>query len=85
LALVISALALEVSFVAISIAADLRYHLWPVIAAALGAILLVAEARPARRVSVTSGLALALVITSGIAARAILPPAPSSYPEMLAS
>jgi hypothetical protein len=85
LALVISALALEVSFVAISIAADLRYHLWPMIAAALGAILLVAEARPARRVSVTSGLALALVITSGIAARAILPPAPSSYPEMLAS
>jgi hypothetical protein len=85
LALLISSLALEASFVAISIAADLRYHLWPMIAAALGAILLVAEARPARRMLVASILALSLVIASGIAARAILPPAPSGYPEMLAS
>ena len=85
LALVISALALEASFVAISIAADLRYHLWPMIAAALGGILLLAEAQPARRVLVASIAALALIIAGGIAARAILPPAPSGYPEMLAS
>jgi hypothetical protein len=85
LALVISALALEASFVAISIAADLRYHLWPMIAAALGVILLVAEARPARRMLVASIVALALVIASGVAARVILPPAPSGYPQMLAS
>ena len=85
LALLISSLALEASFALISIAADLRYHLWPMIAAALGAILLIAEARPARRMLVTSILALSLVIASGIAARAILPPAPSGYPEMLAS
>jgi hypothetical protein len=85
LALVISGLALEASFIAISIAADLRYHLWPMIAAALGVILLVAEARPPRRILVASVLALALVIASGIAARVILPPAPSDYPEMLAS
>jgi hypothetical protein len=85
LALLISSLALEASFVAISIAADLRYHLWPMIAAALGTILLIAETRPPRRMLVASILALSLVITSGIAARAILPPAPSGYPAMLAS
>jgi hypothetical protein len=85
LALLISSLALEASFVAISVAADLRYHLWPMIAAALGAILLIAEARPPRRILVASVLALALAIASGLAARAILPPAPSGYPEMLAS
>jgi hypothetical protein len=85
LALLISSLALEASFIAISIAADLRYHLWPMIAAALGAILLAAEARPARRMLIASVLALTLVIASGLAARAILPPAPSGYPEMLAS
>jgi hypothetical protein len=85
LALLISSLALEASFIAISIAADLRYHLWPMIAAALGAILLAAEARPARRMLIASVLALTLVVASGLAARAILPPAPSGYPEMLAS
>ena len=61
------------------------YHLWPMIAAALGGILLLAEAQPARRVLVASIAALALIIAGGIAARAILPPAPSGYPEMLAS
>ena len=85
LALLISSLALEASFVPISIAADLRYHLWPMIAAALGAALLIAEARPARRMLVAGALALSLVIATGLAARAMLPPAPSGYPEMLAS
>jgi hypothetical protein len=85
LALTISALALEASFVAISIAADLRYHLWPMIAAALGVILLFAETQPPRRMLVASALPLALVIASGITARAILPLAPNGYPEMLAS
>ena len=85
LALLISSLALEASFVPISIAADLRYHLWPMIAAALGAALLIAEARPARHILVAGALALSLVIATGLAARAMLPPAPSGYPEMLAS
>lgn len=85
LALVISALALEASFIAISIAADLRYHLWPMIAAALGVILLFVETRPPRRMLVASALSLALVIASCITARAILPLAPNGYPEMLAS
>lgn len=85
LALVISALALEASFVAISIAADLRYHLWPMIAAALGTILLFAEYRPARAMLVMGAVALSLVVATGIAARLILPPAPSGYAAMLAS
>jgi len=85
LALVVSALALEASFIAISIAADLRYHLWSMIAAALGVILLAAEARPTHRMLFASIAALAVVITGGVAARAILPPAPSGYAEMLAS
>lgn len=85
LALVISALALEASFVAISIAADLRYHLWPMIAAALGTILLFAEHRPARAVLVMGAVALSLVVATGIAARLILPSAPNGYPAMLAS
>ncbi|HWU73232.1 MAG TPA: hypothetical protein VN137_07085 [Sphingomonas sp.] len=85
LALVVSTLALEASFIAISIAADLRYHLWSMIAAALGVILLAAEARPTRRMLIASIAALAVVIMGGIAARAILPPAPGGYAEMLAS
>lgn len=85
LALVISALALEASFVAISIAADLRYHLWPMIAAAIGTILLFAEHRPARAVLVMGAVALSLVVATGIAARMILPSAPNGYPAMLAS
>lgn len=85
LALAISALALETSFVAISIAADLRYHLWPMIAAALGTILLFAEHRPARTVLVMGAVALSLGVATGSAARLILPPAPNDYPAMLAS
>lgn len=85
LALVVSALALEASFIAISIAADLRYHLWPMIAVALGVIVLVAEARPTRRMLIASIAALAVIITGGVAARAILPPAPSDYSQMLAT
>ncbi|MGN6820478.1 MAG: hypothetical protein ACTHJR_17610 [Sphingomonas sp.] len=85
LALLVSAISLEASFAAISIAADLRYHLWPMIAAAVGAVLLWSEARPSRRLLLAGGGLLALVITAGILARAILPPAPSSYTAMLAS
>jgi len=83
-ALLVSAISLEVSFMAISIAADLRYHLWPMIAAALGVVLLWSEARPARQILVVGGGALLLVIAGGVAARTILPPAPATYPALLA-
>lgn len=85
LALLVSAVTLEASFAAISIAADLRYHLWPMLASALGVVLLFAEARPARRMLVAGGIAMLLVIATGLAARMTLPSAPSTYAQMLAS
>ena len=84
LALLVSAVSLEASFAAVSIAADLRYHLWSMMAAGLGVALLWTEARPPPRLLFVGGAALVLVVASGIAARAILPPAPSDYDAMLA-
>jgi hypothetical protein len=84
LALLVSALALEASFAVISIASDLRYHLWPMMATAL-AVVLLADARPSRRALRIGGAALGLIIAGGIASRAILPHAPDSYRAMLTS
>jgi len=83
LALAVSALMLEASFAMVSIASDLRYHLWPMMAAALAAILLAGERWPSRRVLVLGGAALALVVAAGIAARISLPRSPTSYQGML--
>lgn len=79
LALLASAVCLEGSFAAISIAADLRYHLWPMLATALAATLLAPPPRACR-------LAFAMVsiaIGTGAAARTALPAAPASYDAML--
>jgi hypothetical protein len=83
LALIASALALEISFFAISIASDLRYHLWPMAASALALILLSDDPRLKRREWLGAGLVVALVIGGGIVARATLPPAPDSYQAMI--
>lgn len=83
LALVASALALEISFFAISIASDLRYHLWPMAASALALILLSDNPRLQRREWLAAGLVVALVIGGGIVARATLPPAPDGYQAMI--
>jgi hypothetical protein len=83
LALVASALALEISFFAISIASDLRYHLWPMAASALALILLSDNPRLQHREWLGAGLVVALVIGGGIVARATLPPAPDSYQAMI--
>jgi hypothetical protein len=85
LALVVSALSLEASFVAISIASDLRYHLWPMTASALALILLSDDLRlrrGERRFGIT---AMLLVALGGIYSRASLPPAPDSYQGMLSA
>jgi len=82
LALLVSALALEASFAVISIASDLRYHLWPMMAAAL-AVVLLADTRPSRRALRIGGAALAIVIVGGIASRIALPRAPDTYRGML--
>ncbi|MDQ0836439.1 hypothetical protein [Sphingomonas faeni] len=81
-ALLVSALALEASFAVLSIASDLRYHLWPMIATAVASVLL-ADRPPPRRLFAISAGAFLLVIGSGIAARALLPQPPQTYAGML--
>ena len=83
LALLVSGLSLEASFAVISIASDLRYHLWPMMATALATVLLLADGRPSARAARIAGAAFALVVVSGIASRVIAPPAPDSYRGML--
>lgn len=80
-ALFVSALAGEASFAVVSIASDLRYHLWMMIAAAIG-IVVGWPAFNRRRL----GLGAALVLTAcvpAISARLVLPPPPQTYLEML--
>ncbi|MGI4948013.1 MAG: hypothetical protein ACRYHC_04855 [Janthinobacterium lividum] len=84
LALATSALVLESSFAGLSIASDLRYHLWSMIAAALAALLLAGPAAPrARRSWRVGGAMLTVVVAAGVAARLLLPTAPASYAAML--
>jgi hypothetical protein len=81
-ALLVSALALEASFAVLSIASDLRYHLWPMIATAVASVLL-ADRPPPRRLFAIGVGALLLVVGSGIAARVLLPQPPQTYAGML--
>jgi hypothetical protein len=83
LALTASALTLEASFIIISIASDLRYHLWSMIATALAVTLLASEQPLPRRPLLACGAALALVVAIGTMARLALPPVHGGYREML--
>jgi hypothetical protein len=83
LALLASALTLEASFLVISIASDLRYHLWPMAASALALILLSHSISLNRRSTMTCAALLALVIVGGLITRSTLPKAPGSYEEMI--
>jgi hypothetical protein len=83
LALLLSALTLEASFLVISIASDLRYHLWPMAASALALILLSDDPQLSRRALGVVITALLIVTGGGIVARASLPPAPDSYQGMI--
>jgi len=85
LALLASALTLEASFLVISIASDLRYHLWPMTASALALILLADDLRLGRTERIAGATAVALVIAGGLVTRATLPPAPDSYEAMIAA
>lgn len=70
LALAVSALALEASFLPVSVASDLRYHVWPMLAACLALVLPPrATTKPAGRLAI--GLLLAL-IAAALAARLTL-------------
>ncbi|MBW6527555.1 hypothetical protein KZ813_11955 [Sphingomonas sp. RHCKR7] len=82
IALLISAVTLEFSFLAISIATDLRYHLWPMIATALAAVLL-ADTYPLRRVPAWMVLVAGLCLAAAVAERATLPDPPQDYHQLL--
>jgi hypothetical protein len=82
LAMIVSVLTLEASFLVISIASDLRYHLWSMTASALVLILLSDRFRSSRVFAVSAAI-LALVVAGGVVARRTLPPAPDSYEAMV--
>ena len=81
-ALLVSALSLEASFAVLSIASDLRYHLWAMIATAL-AVVLLADRAPPRRTRVVGVAALMIVVCSGLATRLTRPLPPQTYAGML--
>lgn len=83
MALLVSAVLLEVSFLVLSIASDFRYHLWSMVATTLAIVLLVADRRPSRREWLAGVVVLALVSVSGIVARVVLPAAPATYAAQL--
>ena len=82
MALLVSAIALEASFAALSIASDLRYHLWPMIATAVASVLIANRPMP-RKILVVGAGALVMVVGSGIAARVLLLQPPQTYAGML--
>ena len=83
LALLASAITLEASFLVISIASDLRYHLWSMTASALALILLSNGIRIRTWERAVGAAALAAVIAGGVFMRESLPAAPDSYEGML--
>ncbi|WP_341203680.1 hypothetical protein [uncultured Sphingomonas sp.] len=83
LALLVSAITLELSFGVLSIASDLRYHLWPMVATALATVLLWGDWRQSKRAGRIGGLALAVVLVAGTVARLTLPTPPTSYRDLL--
>ncbi|MBV9929380.1 MAG: hypothetical protein JO013_00330 [Alphaproteobacteria bacterium] len=76
-ALLLSAVAGGLSYAVVSVASDLRYHLWTVLAGGLGLVLL-ASAGGIRRRGAVVLLAVALVVvTGGTLSRLLLPPLPA--------
>ncbi|WP_245708381.1 hypothetical protein [Sphingomonas palmae] len=82
LGLLASAIALEASFMFVSIASDLRYHLWPMLATGVAAFVAPRPEMGRRGVVIACMVAFA-VILPGVAARALLPAAPATYQAML--
>lgn len=83
LALAGSAVGMEASLLVVSIAADLRYHLWPMAASAL-ALILLADGPPIRRgPGMLAVLALVGVVAAGLYARSTLARAPATYRAMI--
>ena len=73
LALFVSAALMTLSFAVVSIASDLRYHLWTMVATTLGAVILTAAPAVPRRRRTLTAAAVAIVAAIGLLARIILP------------
>lgn len=80
--LALSAAAMELSFLLVSISSDWRYHLWSMLAAWLAAILLCTAPPPRRAAAVAVGLVL-LVAGSVLTARLVMAPAGDSYADLI--
>ncbi len=83
MALLVSAIALEASFGVLSLASDLRYHLWSMVATAVAVVLLADGRAWARGIRRAAMVALVVVLGGGLAARATLPLPPATYQGML--
>jgi hypothetical protein len=83
LALVVSALALEGSFLVVSIASQIRYHLWSMFATALALVMVISSGRGSRRLWIAWICALIVLSAVGLYSRSIIEPAPRSYRAML--
>jgi hypothetical protein len=74
LSLILSALLMTASFVVVSIASDIRYHLWLIVATAMAAVLLAAcRGVPRQRALVTLVTMIAVCVVSALL-RAGAPP-----------
>ena len=83
--LCLSSIGLEASFFVVSIASDLRYHLWSMTASAL-ALILIVDGTPVKRGRVIlAALVMVAIIAAGTYARTTLPIAPATYRAMIDS
>lgn len=80
--LALSATLMELSFLAVSISIDWRYHLWSMLAAWLAAILLLTEPLPRRGARIALA-GLALVALTGLGARLALPQIGDDYAALI--
>ena len=81
-ALALSAAATELGFLLVSIASDIRYHLWAMLATGLAALLLAGAPLPRKHVQGILA-AMLLVLGIGLLARTILPPIGDTYAAAL--
>lgn len=80
--LALSAAAMELSFLVVSISSDWRYHLWSMLAAWL-AVILLCTGRVARRPAMAALALVLLVGVSALGARLILPPVGDNYEDLI--
>ncbi len=78
----LSAVSMELSFLVISVAGDLRYHLWSMLAAWLSLILLLTQPFSARPAWIVSGAIGAVLLTS-LGARVMLPQTGEDYQALV--